>query len=356
MRSRATIDAARVASGAALLGAMTLASCSGADGATDSADGGPNAPDGGASSSGGSSSGGSSGTSGADAGARDGAAIEAGRDAAPPDSGPVVCSDAGALPLHCASKPSACCYPDETNTGVPPGTKLTPRAGGEIQTAGTVIDGAELTDTLDIYANNVTIRNSHITVASSGSFGVAIRPGVTGTLIEDTTIQGQDNSLNSVEYAIDNMSDSLLVVRRVNLFNCSECIAGGSILVTDSFIHDTADPPGAHVENIYGYSGVTLRHNTMFNAVGQTAVVYVQGVSDNCEVTDNLLAGGGYTIYGGSSSTKDSSNFVIKNNRFSKMYYPSSGYYGVVAYYNASGPGDAWTGNFWDETGAPVTP
>jgi hypothetical protein len=302
-----------------------------------------------------------------DAAVKDGGKADAAKDgateAAGGEAGPAACSaDGGAatdggVPLDCVSHPSACCYPDETNTGVPPGTKLTPAGSMEIKTDGTVISGLDVTGTVDIYANNVTIKNTRITISSSGSYALAIRPGMTGAVIQDTTIEGQDNDMNSVEYAIDNFSGNLVTIERVNLFNCSECAAGGNITITDSYIHDTADPPGAHVENIYGYSNTILRHNTMFNSVGQTAVVYLDpGPSTGCEVSNNFLAGGGYTIYGGSSSSQDSSNVVITNNRFSKTYYPMSGYYGVVAYYDSSGPGDSWSGNFWDDTGAPIDP
>ncbi len=49
------------------------------------------------------------------------------------------------------------------------------------------------------------------------------------------------------------------------------------------------------------------------------------------------------------------SHIVIKNNRFSKIYYPKSGQYGPVAYFDTRGDGNAWTGNIWDTTGRPVS-
>jgi hypothetical protein len=263
----------------------------------------------------------------------------------------------GGTPLGCAPKPSACCYPDDTNTGVPASTPLTASGSLSIQTAGTVVSGLDVSGTVDVYANNVTIRNTRITTSSSGSYALAIRPGVTGTTIEDTTIRGQDNNTNSVEYAVFNISNNAVSVTRANLYNCSECVIGGNVTVTDSYIHDTADPAGAHVENIYGYANTVLRHNTMFNPVAQTAVVYLDpGPTNDCTITDNLMAGGGYTIYGGSSSSQSSSNVVITNNRFARTYYPSSGNYGLDAYFSASGSGDSWSGNYWDDTAAPAGP
>ena len=297
--------------------------------------------------------------------ANDGAVGDAKSDGA--DS-PSCSSDAGftatdgGLLLDCASKPSACCYPDDTNTGVPAGTSLTAAGSMEIQTAGTTVTGLDVSGTIDVYANDVTIANTRVTVSSSGSYAVAIRPGVTGTILRDTTIQGQDNGANSVEYAVDNIGGNAVVLQRVDLFNCSECVIGSNIQLSDSYIHDAADPPGAHVEDIYGLAGSVYRHNTMANSYGQTAVVYLDpslgGTTDcSCTVTDNLLiGGGGYTIYGGSSSAATATNVVITNNRISRAYFATGGMYGVDAYFDAAGAGNVWSGNVWDDTGATIAP
>ncbi len=300
------------------------------------------------------------GDGGADA-APDAAATDAAVDATAADA-PAACSAGdGGVPLDCAAVPSACCFPDSTNTGVPAGTSLTASGSLSIQTDGTVISGLDVTGTVDIYANNVTIKSSRVAVSSSGSYAVAIRPGMTGTVIQDSVIRGQDNSANSVEYAVFNISGNPVVLDRVDLYNCSECIMGGGIQLTDSYLHDMADPAGAHVEGTYGLANSVYTHNTIFNSYGQTAAIYLDpnlgGTLDcQCTVTDNLLAGGGYTIYGGSSTSMTATNVVIQNNRFSRLYYPMGGYWGIDAYFSASGAGNAWTGNIWDDTGLPVGP
>ena len=53
-------------------------------------------------------------------------------------------------------------YPDANCTGVPAGTTLTPSGGLTITTAGTVIDGRDITGQVVVNAPNVTIRNSRI--------------------------------------------------------------------------------------------------------------------------------------------------------------------------------------------------
>ena len=48
----------------------------------------------------------------------------------------------------------------------------------------------------------------------------------------------------------------------------------------------------------------------------------------NKTVSDNLLAGGAYTIYGGAASGSPTTNIVIQDNRFGQNYYAKSGLYG----------------------------
>ena len=71
----------------------------------------------------------------------------------------------------------------------------------------------------------------------------------------------------------------------------------------------------------------------------------------NKTVENNFLAGGGYTIYGGTSPGNPTSHIVIEGNRFGQQYYPLSGQYGPVAYFDPTGAGNIWSGNFWDTTG-----
>jgi hypothetical protein len=265
------------------------------------------------------------------------------------------------VPVGCAAKPSACCYPDATNSGVPAGVALTASGSLSIKTDGTVVSGLDVSGTIDIYAKNVTIESTRVTTDSPGSFAVAIRPGATGTTIRDTTIRGMDNGTHSVEYGVFNIAGTAVTVTRANLYNCSECIMGASITLTDSYLHDTADPPGAHVEDIYGLAGSSYKHNTILNAVDQTAAVYLDpnlgGTLDcKCSLVDNLLAGGGYTIYGGGSGNMSATNVKITGNRFARSYFANSGSYGVDAYFDGAAMGNSWSGNFWDDTAAAVGP
>jgi hypothetical protein len=65
---------------------------------------------------------------------------------------------------------------------------------------------------------------------------------------------------------------------------------------------------------------------------------------------DNLLAGGGYSIYGGGARNDRTSNIVIEDNEFGRLYYPEGGQYGPAAYINLAQTGNVWSGNVWSGT------
>ena len=71
----------------------------------------------------------------------------------------------------------------------------------------------------------------------------------------------------------------------------------------------------------------------------------------NVTIDDNLLAGGGYTIYGGQGSKGQPSHIVITKNRISTRFFRRGGQWGPAAYFSTHAAGDVWSGNVWDGTG-----
>ena len=101
---------------------------------------------------------------------------------------------------------------------------------------------------------------------------------------------------------------------------------------------------------------MTLDHNTLLTAHNQTAAIYLStdfGPLGTVEVTNNLLAGGGYALYGGAKSDGTGvSSETVTGNRFSRLYYSDAGEYGPAAYMPSS---YTWSGNVWDDTGQTVS-
>ena len=272
-----------------------------------------------------------------------GANSQPGRDAtdgaAPEDAS--TASDAANMNEDDGGKPSADSgpsktdYPDETNTGAK-GT-LTPRSGDiTVNDDGTILENIDLKGAIRVYADNVTIRNVKIT---TGGYWPILFDG-TGGVVEDSTIVGTVDSQACV-------GGSGMTIRRLNCSGAGDGVKLGSdSTMTDSYIHDLGTGPESHNDGCeLGSSNVTVRHNTILNAQGQTAAVFIgaSAPSMNILVEDNVLAGGGYTVYGpdpGSSTVK----FV--NNKFSTRYFAKSGFYGPVAYWK-TGSGNEWSGNVW---------
>ncbi len=270
----------------------------------------------------------------------------------------------GGQQTNCIKVPSACGYPDATNTGVPAGTALKSESQNiNVNKAGTTIKDIALNGAISVEANNTTIEDSEITVEGSqtcgkscGGRGIWIKPGVTGTVIKNVTCHGAAaTGVNVTQYCIMS-NDSDTTIEHLHAYYCTECLAGAMDL-TESFIDETgAMIPEEHYEDIYyggGAGPLIVNHNTMLNPEGQTAVVFASvdfGDQTTLTITNNLMAGGGYTIYGGGSGSggKVVGPVTITGNRFSRKYYPESGSYGVASYLENSVT--SWSGNVWDET------
>lgn len=133
-------------------------------------------------------------------------------------------------------------------------------------------------------------------------------------------------------------------------------------LVEGNYIHNPGYIAGDHTNGIVSTGGtktLVIQNNTIFNSIGQTDAVTVNASTSgvpvaNATIQNNFIAGGGYAIYGGTGSGNTTSNIVIKNNRFGQLYFPKSGQFGPVAYFDSAGKGNVWSGNIWDTTGQAI--
>ncbi len=257
------------------------------------------------------------------------------------------------LRLGCVTQPSSCGYPDASNTGVATQT-ATRQASGCVsaRTDNQVIENLTITDCgIDIFARNVTIRNVKVVRTAVDTWAIRFVAGSSGQVLH-SEISGKDKGVGSVQYAILSQTDSPVRIDRVNMHHCADCVQGESVTLTNSYIHDLANPPGAHVDGFQCNStcGVTIRGNTILNEWSQTAAVALFGdfgTPRNSLIEKNLLAGGGYSVYGG---TPQSTGIRIADNRFAKIYYQRSGLYGTIAHFT-EGLTNIATGNYWDDTG-----
>jgi Right handed beta helix region len=285
-------------------------------------------------------------------------------------------SGAAQVPGDCLTVPHACGFPDATNTGVPSGTALrsvpgqvssgpgwhfNAKGGYMVVTAnGTLLSGLSIPCDLIIDASDVTVQD--VRVVTGGHFGISLRHAK-GVTIEHSTISGQNLTSGRVGSAIDDVyGDSTgIMIKNNDISRFRTGVQVSTGLITGNYIHDPGYIHGDHTNGIYvagTTKPVTIYGNTIFNNLGQTDDINLDASSAgqdvaNKIVVDNLLAGGGYSIYGGGSRHDRTSNIVIKDNEFGRIYYPQGGRYGPVAYFNATGTGNVWSGNVWSGSGPP---
>lgn len=250
------------------------------------------------------------------------------------------------------SEPPATGWPNAATTGVPAGTTLTAYTGPTtITTPGTVIDGKRFSGGVDIRATGVKITrsvfNGPVTVQQSGSLVLQdseIRmPQAPGTGLEPynwTALRVEITGGNRSAYCANN------------------CV------LRDSWTHGQfRDSTGRYHE-----SGVRMEKNGQFihNTLACDAPLVapdagcsagLTGYGDFQAVTNNLIQGNYFVAndqmsacaYGGSSGGKPYSNGArdirFIDNVFERGPSRQCGLYFPVTDFNASAPGNVFTGN-----------
>jgi hypothetical protein len=233
-------------------------------------------------------------------------------------------------------------WPDSTNTGVPAGTTLTPSGGMTISTAGTTVSGKDISGTVTISASNVTLRNCKV---RSGSYWVIQITGGTGVVVDHCTIDGMGTGGQQGSVGINGGDGATFTAN--NIFNVEDGIHPRSgCTMRDNYIHDLAAPGSPHYDGIQidnNISNVTVTHNSVINGHNQTSAVMIDnwnGPTSNVTVDNNLLCGGGYTIYcDGTQSSQPITNVRITNNHM------GAGGFGIT---NFNGTNPVYTGNVND--------
>jgi Ricin-type beta-trefoil lectin domain len=256
------------------------------------------------------------------------------------------------------STSAGCGFPSAATTGPAANTSLKIVASiacsYTIKTANAVVDGIT-TGCIDVEANNVTIENS--VIKSDTWWGIHTTNGVTGLKLVHDTIgnqgAGQGPDSGGYDYAITGFRTLDVSYCNISGFKDGVDISDGTF--DNNYVHDLSEFSGAHTQDVYVYPAtttLTINHNTLINQTPiqySTAAVYIAPDSpgqNHDTITDNWMAGGSYTFYGGDSSAK---YIVVKNNIFSTEISPSGGTYGVSAgsYWHADNVGNIWSGNVW---------
>jgi len=280
--------------------------------------------------------------------------------------------------VNCGPDPHLCGFPDATNTGVPAGVRLrsvpaevsrgpgwSSNAQGDVEVSGNgaVFAGYSVHGYVDVTGSNATVKDNAISNSGNdiNGDGVNLTGNPSNVTIEDNTISSPDGSHgeNGIFAGIKDVTGEAMGTRVLgnNIADASTGVQLYIGLIENNYIHDEAlASADSHLNGTTSNGStvpLTIQHNTVFNPNGQTDAVSLFedfGVEANVVINNNLLAGGGYVVYGGQNpGGPQAHNIQITNNRFSTIYYPQSGYYGYITAFDPNAPGNVWSGNVWDK-------
>jgi len=268
----------------------------------------------------------------------------------------VTLPDPVVSPLGGGRVPPFPAFPDVTNTGLT--GPVTPWTGSySFMTNGQVVQNASFICTgakpVFVGANNVTFRNCKFVYNDKldANWTMVDNEG-TGSTFESCDFNG----IKLVARAIWGDGTSL-TVRWCHIYNTGNAIENGvsPLLAEENYIHDIKTPAGAdwHADGIQvwnGSSNVIIRHNTIIlNEPGDSAVALTGSASaptNNVWVTNNLCAGGGWTMASGYGP-----DVHYLNNHLSTQLFPKVGLFGPWYDDTQLGGGER-RGNVIHETGA----
>jgi hypothetical protein len=173
---------------------------------------------------------------------------------APPPLPPPPRPTSACFPNH-----GACGYPDPNagNVGVPAGTTLTASGSITVTTPGTVIDGKDITGTVTVSADDVTIRDTRVTVNGAGC-GPSDACGNAAIYLSGPytvrvfSVELTAAAPTTVEHGVRNAAGGTLELDRVYQHGAIDALCFcGNATIKDTYSKVTRSIAGDHLENIY---------------------------------------------------------------------------------------------------------
>jgi hypothetical protein len=207
----------------------------------------------------------------------------------------------GAAPPPAAPAPSAGGFPTAATTGVPAGWQPVSVHEGDlwVHDAGTVIEDVLVTGSIQVRAENVTIKRTRVEGIIWNQYSDTEQFG--GLLIEDVEV-GPDSGVMT-DWGHGAVGTAGYTARRVEIHNVTDGfrVSGDDIVIEDSFVTlAVVEGECNHLDAVQGYGGgdnVVVRHNTL-DARGHcsNASVFMADSSPHAVVENNLLLGGTYVL------------------------------------------------------------
>jgi hypothetical protein len=270
-------------------------------------------------------------------------------------------------------------FPSAQTTGPKPGTVIIPVGPGQdevssganwefngkwVEVSGTAtLENYYIPYALNI-ATSAEVLVQNCIVKTAGYFGISLRETKAVT-IRNCLVLGADSTSGRVDVAISDVFGTArgTVIDACNIYWARSAIHLTAGVISNCYIHDPGFVPDDHINGILDPGSteqLVIFGNTILNPINQTDAIILDPGRDSIRdvankiIENNILAGGGYCIYGGQTPLNSFYNCAFVNNYFSQIYYPSCGYFGMVAAWNSSASGVCWAGNEVYETSALV--
>jgi hypothetical protein len=210
--------------------------------------------------------------------------------------------------------------------------------------ANKVYDHIQVNGCTVVTAPGVTIRNSRL--LGNGDCFYTVNNKSTGLKLDHDEISCSDTANTGVTLANYAISFS-------NIHGCENGLNVadvGNVSLTDSWIHNMFRGQGSHTDGIQigqGAANIIFRHNTIAMSTDDNSAIIMwdegNPQNSNLQVTNNLLTGGGFTVY---CPRANANNVTVIGNRFGTFAFGFS---------NGCTPGHAtWLNNVRDSTGATI--
>ncbi len=262
----------------------------------------------------------------------------------------------------CSAYPS---FPDVNCTGMIGGDNMTALSGGVVlNDSDQVYSNLKVDGNIVVTGCNVTLRNIEVDagepytgdLTTPDLFAIWLQvPANCTTTIDRVSIITKDAPNNYVTTGIRVSYGGPVNITNTKVIGSQIGILTGPGLLQDNYVELGSTQRGDHNEDILedGVTNLTLQHNTFLNQNNQTAALALFtefGPNSNLLIQNNLLAGGGYTVYAGDGVTDNhgnpapSNNVSFVGNVFWRRYFPDVGAFASGRSYNPAG-GGAWTNN-----------
>jgi hypothetical protein len=238
--------------------------------------------------------------------------------------------------------------PDASTTGVRDASVLKRSGSVTVSTDGAVVENLDVTGTISIEADNVTVRNVRVT-SGGGKYLISIALGRSGVVIEDVELNGLRISTHGVVHGG-------YTARRVNMYGVGDGFrAGSDTVIEDSWVHDLghdgAFDSSPHYDAVQSVGGnnIVIRNNRLEGPFrGQTSAIIMKAdfaAITNVVIENNLLSGGTYSLYLVSEDGYPAlgSDVQVRNN----VWVRDSWKFGPLSRANG-GQGTTFTGNRLD--------